>query len=284
MKINYAQRISLLYMGAMALFWLILFFGHTTSSKLNYGYSFLMGILPFLGGLLAMIRARDWSSTQGFISKGVTFLGLGLFCWGCGELIWSYYNFFAHVSAPYPSFADLGFAPSVFFYCIGAVYLARAAGADLGLRRRFATLFMIVAPVVMFFISYYFLVTVARQGVLLSNTDSVLKNFFDVAYPLGDFISLTAAVIISGLSFKFIMKEYRVAILSILSGLFVMFVADSVFSYTTSISMYFNADFGDLIFTLALFLLTFGVLGFCTETNPPESTTKQSLFRTLWSA
>ena len=282
MKINYAQRISVWYMTGMIIFWFFLLATHRTFGNLNYFFSFLMGLLPFFGGIVAMMRARDWTSMKGYVSRGVFFLGLGLFCWGCGELIWSYYNFFTGVSAPYPSFADLGFAPSVFFYCIGAVYLARAAGADLGLRRRFATLFMVVVPVIMFFFSYYFLVTVARQGVLLSSSDSPLKNFFDIAYPIGDFISLTAAVVISGLSFRFIMSEYRIAIFSILSGLAVMFVADSIFSYTTSLATYFNGDLGDIIFTIALFLLTFGVLGFCGETDESALNEKPTFFRSLW--
>ncbi len=263
MNLNTAQKISIGYILLMVLFWLGLAVTNTTAGNYNYFFSFLIALLPFLGGLFAIIRSRVNEGMKGFISKGVFFLGLGLLCWGFGELIWSYYNFFAGVAAPYPSWADLGFAPSVFFYCIGVVYLARAAGADLGLSRRFAKFFLVAIPVVMFFISYYLLVVVARQGVLYTAGDPILKSVLDVAYPLGDFISLTVAIVISGLSFKSLMVEYKNAIIALLFGLAVMFAADSTFSYTTSRSTYFNGDFGDLLFTTALFLLTFGVLGFC---------------------
>ena len=262
MKTNTGQKMAVLYMVGMIVFWAILALMHRISGSTNYLFSFFMALLPFFGGLYAMIRARNWTSLKGFVSRGVFFLGLGLFFWGCGELIWSYYNFFGGVAAPYPSFADLGFAPSEIFYCIGSVYLARAAGADLGLNRRFSKLFIVVVSVLMAFVSYYIFVVVAHHGVLVTQGDSFLKSVFDLAYPIGDFVSLTTAVIISGLSFKYITKEYRAAVLAVLLGLAVIFIADSVFSYTTSIGTYFNGDLGDLVFISALFFLTFGVLGF----------------------
>jgi hypothetical protein len=249
-------------MAGMILFWGILASTHQVSGFSNYFFSFCMALLPFFGGIYAMARAHKWVSPKGFVSRGVFFLGLGLVFWGCGELIWSYYNFFAAVSAPYPSLADLGFAPSEIFYCIGSIYLARAAGADLGLRRRFVWLFITGISAVMFCVSYYIFVKLAHHGVLVTQGDTLLKSIFDVAYPIGDFVSLTTAVVLSGLSFKFITREYQAAVLAVLAGLAVIFIADSIFSYTTSVGTYFNGDFGDLVFTLSLFFLTFGVLGF----------------------
>lgn len=246
----------------MLAFWFGLFLTHTNSGKYNFLFSLLIGLLPFLAGGLVIYFSGFLKELKGFISKGVFSLALGLLFWGCGELIWSYYNFVLNVAAPYPSWADLGFAPSVFFYCIGAIYLARAAGADLGLQRRFAKFFIVVAPIVMFVLSYYLLVVVAREGVLYTSGDPILKSFLDIAYPLGDFISLTVAIVISGLSFKSLIPEYKTAIVSLLIGLAVMFAADLIFSYTTTRLTYYNGNFGDLLFVIALFFLTFGVLGF----------------------
>jgi hypothetical protein len=42
----------------------------------------------------------------------------------------------------------------------------------------------------------------------------------------------------------------------------VMYCADSVFSYTTTKSTYYNADWGDLLLSTGVFLLTFGILAF----------------------
>ena len=83
-------------------------------------------------------------------------------------------------------------------------------------------------------------------------------------YPLGDFIGLTLGVMISGLSFKYLGGRFTADIYAILAGLGVMFIADTIFSYTTipSVGTYYNADFGDLILALGTFLLSFGILGF----------------------
>ncbi len=262
MKQSTAQKISIVYVIAMVIFWFCIFALKGTTGKFNYLFSFLIALLPFAGGMIAIYNSKPELGLRGFLSKGIFFLGLGLLCWGFGELIWSYYNFVLHVSAPYPSWADLGFAPSVFFYCVGVIYLARAAGADLGLQRKFAKFFIIAAPVIMFALSYYLLVVIAREGILYTSGDPILKSILDIAYPLGDFISLTVAIVISGLSFKSLMPEYKTAIVSLLVGLSVMFAADLMFSYTTTRLTYYNGNFGDLLFVIALFFLTFGALGF----------------------
>src|SRR3989442_1751801 len=123
-------------------------------------------------------------------------------------MIWSFYNFFLHTAAPYPSLADFGFAPSIFFYGLGTYYLSKVTGAKFGLRSKVSKFFVIVAPFIIFALSYYILVTVARGGVLLPQGESLLKTILDIAYPLGDFLALTIAIIVSGLSFKYLGGRY----------------------------------------------------------------------------
>lgn len=142
------------------------------------------------------------------------------------------------------------------------MYLAKVSGAKFGLRGTLAKVFVGIATVLIALLSYYILVTVARGGVLIPTGESTLKGILDIAYPLGDFFGLLVSIIISGLSIKYLGGRYIGDILSILLGLGVMFVADSIFSYTTSAGTYYNGNFGDLILTLGVFFLTFGVLGF----------------------
>ena len=264
MIINSWQKIVLGFLAILFVFWLTLFMTGTTGGFYNYLYSFLFGLTPFFGGIVAMYYSRLWGGWKSAVGKAVFFIGLGIFLWGCGENIWSYYNFFLGVPAPYPSLADLGFAPSIFFYGLGAIYLSKATGAKFGLRNHWAKLFVGLAPILIFAFSYYILVVVARGGILIPDGESNLKALLDILYPLGDFVGLTVSVIVSGLSFKYLGGHYLLDIVSILAGLGVMFVADTIFSYTTTVGTYYNADFGDLILTLGTFLLTFGVLGFCT--------------------
>jgi hypothetical protein len=272
MQLTIAQKIIFGILAVLIIFWLLLTLTHTTFGFYSYLYSFLMCVIPLYGGIIAILSAERWQGMNGNIGKGMLFLGLGLVCWGAGELVWSYYNFFVGVAAPYPSLADVGFVPSTFFYCAGVVYLLRAAGADAGLGQRFAKAFIVVASIAMLALSYYLLVIVAKRGELITRGDPFLKSLLDIAYPVGDFISLTVAVVLSGLSFKYLTREYRTGVMMLLFGLATMFAADLVFSYTTTRMTYFNGDLGDLIFTIGTFLLSFGVLAFAAPSHREKNT------------
>ncbi len=262
MKINYPQKISVISLIALSAFWAILFFTKTTEGFYNYLYSFLFGLLPFFSGIIAMLSAKKWGGLKTAIGRAVFFIGLGIFLWGCGENIWSYYNFFMGIPAPYPSVADLGFAPSIFFYGLGAFHLSKVTGAKFGLRNLYAKIFVVFAPLILLILSYYAFVVVARGGVLVPAGETPLKTALDIAYPLGDFVGVTLAAVISGLSFRYMGGMYTLDIIPILLGLAVMTAADFIFSYTTTVGTYYNGNFGDLMLTIGLFLLSFGVLGF----------------------
>lgn len=262
MRLNALQKVSLAFMIALWLLWLVLFLTGTKDGFYNYLYSFLFGLTPLIGGAVAMGSARTWGGLKTAIGKAVFFVGLGVFLWGCGEMIWSYYNFVLNTPAPYPSLADLGFAPSIFFYGLGAFYFSKVTGAKFGLRNGVAKVFVTLAPIAIFIISYHLLVTVARGGVLVPEGEGVLKTILDLAYPLGDFLALSIAIIISGLSFHYLGGRYKYDILAILLGLLVMFFGDMAFSYATTVGSYYNANWGDLLLATGTFLLTFGVLGF----------------------
>ena len=244
-------------------------------------FSFLLSVIPLIGGLVILSGAKQWKGEGGLIHKGLFFMGIGLIFWAGGTLIWSYYNFFLKIAAPYPSLADLGYAPSVFFYCLGAIYLSRGAGADLGIRKKYAKLIIILIPLLMFIFSYYLLVYIARAGVLFTLHDPIIKTITDLAYPIGDFVSLTVSMVLSGLYFGFLFKKYRYGIISVLIGLAVMFFADFAFSYTTTRSTYYNADFGDLLFALGIFLLTFGSLFFLEPDGKKQYDSKMHPFKFL---
>jgi hypothetical protein len=262
MLMNTPQKISLGFFVGLCILWIALFCTHTVEGFYNYLFSFLFGLVPLISGIVAMRGSKMWGGLKTAIGKAVFYIGLGIFLWGCGETIWSYYNFALGIPAPYPSLADLGFAPSIFFYGMGAVYLSKATGAKFGFRNNYAKVFVAVTPVAILALSYYTLVTIARGGVLVPEGETTLKMILDIIYPLGDFLGLTIATIISGLSFKYMGGRHTLDTVSILLGLAVMFAADFIFSYTTTVGTYYNADFGDLILATGVFFLSYGILGF----------------------
>ncbi|HEU5114554.1 MAG TPA: hypothetical protein VFT82_02190 [Candidatus Paceibacterota bacterium] len=262
MSFNIYQKICTIFFGALAVFWAILFATSTKGMLANDLFAFAYGLIPLFGGAAAMVGYRKWGGLSTILGKAILLLGFGLFLWGAGESVYAYYNIFLHVAIPYPSIADIFFAPSVFFYTLGAIYLSRTTGIGIGLRSRIGKAFTVIAPILVLALAYYIFIVIGRGGQLLPDSTNLLKTILDIAYPLGDFISLTISVIVAGLSFRYLGGRYKYDVIFILIGLALMFVADSVFSYTTTLGTKFNGDFGDLIFTCAVFFLTCGLLGF----------------------
>lgn len=265
-KTNRYQLIFAVSFGLVVLFWLYLFVTHTTSGSLNFWYSFIFGLIPFFGGLIGMIQSRLWGGLKSALGKAVFFVSLGLFLWGFGENIWSYYNFFQGVAAPYPSVADIGFAPSIFCWVIGTIYLSKATGAFFALRKhKWARIWAIILPLVLLVPSFYLQVQLARGGVVVPEGETFLKTVLDIAYPFGDFLALVFAALVYTLSYKYFGGLYKSAVVLLLGGLAVMYFADSVFSYTTTAGTYYNGDWGDLLLALGQFLMTFGILAFAAK-------------------
>ena len=165
MTFNVHQKVCFAFFLALIAFWAVLFASGTTEGFYNYLFVFLYGLIPLVGGTLSLVRGAPlWGGTGNAIGKAVVFMGIGLVAWGIGESVWAYYNFFVGVESPYPSVADLFFAPSVFFYALGAIYLAKTTGADMGLKKAFGKFLAVIAPVVVLLVTYYFLIVIGRDG------------------------------------------------------------------------------------------------------------------------
>lgn len=236
------------------------------TTDFNFAFSFIFGLIPFFGGLTGMIKSRQWGGLKSVLGKGVFFFSFGLFLWGFGENIWSYYNFFRNEPAPYPSIADIGFAPSIFFWILGTAYLAKASGAIYAFKKHlWIRLFSLVLPIILFVASYWIHVKVARGGVLVPPGETPLKVVLDIAYPLGDFLAVTFALVTFTLTNKYLGGRYKHAIAFVLLGLITMYFGDFSFSYTTTAGTFYNGNWGDLLLASGNFFMTFGILGFATK-------------------
>lgn len=265
------QKFLAIFFGVLLLYWAVLFTSRLQTSFWNYFFSFSFSLIPLIGGFAGMFFAKPWGLLKSAIGKAIFYISAGLFSWGVGSMIWSYYNFFQDVVAPYPSFADVGFILALPFWIAGIINLSKATGARFSLKNITGKLFILLSSVVLLIVSYYLLVVVARGGVIASNPQDTLKLFFDIAYPAGDILILILAVAVFGLSFKYFGGIYKISIYLLLLGFACMYIADFVFSYTTTIETFYNGNFGDLLFTVALSLITFGMLGF---SEPLEESAK----------
>jgi len=256
---NNRIKILVIYYIVIVLWWLLLFFLGSENNLNNYLFVFFYGVIPFMGGIFGIINSKKWGFLKSAIGKSMLFISLGLISWAIGESIWSFYNIFLNVEVPYPSLADAGYILSWPLWGIGMYYLSKATGAKYGLRSSVGKSLLLIIPIIVTIASYYLLVVVARGGVLTESLGDYLKLFFDLAYPVGDVIILTVALLIFGLSFKYLGGKFKTSIYLIIMGFIINYLADFSFSYTTTLETYFSGNWVDLLFTTALFILSLGV-------------------------
>lgn len=267
MVLTIPQKILSAFLVVLIIYWILLNSSGAQTGFWNYFYSFSFSLIPLIGGVVGMFQSRTWGFLSSAVGKAIFYTSAGLSSWGLGSMVWAYYNFFEQIEVPYPSIADFWYILALPLWVYGAINLSKATGAKFALENIKGRSLLIIVPVIVTLFSYYLLVTVARGGVISDGFDGGSKIFFDFAYPIGDVFILTIATLIFGLSFKFFGGLFKIPIFSLLLGFAVMYVADFIFSFTTTIETFYVGHFGDLIFTIALFLMTFGIFGFNDKTK-----------------
>jgi hypothetical protein len=267
MSLNAYQKVYVAFFVFLVIFWTVLFLNGVRGTFYNYIYAFLYGLMPLVGGIAAMRGYRTWGGMSTILGRAILLMGLGLFFWGCGESIYAYYNLFSGARIPHPSIADIFFAPSILLYALGTILLSMTTGARFGLKQVSGKAFAVVAPVVILVLSYFLLIKIGKGGNITDK--STLQTILNVLYPLIDALSLAVSVVVAGLSFKYMGGRYKLDIIFILAGLIAIFAADSFFAYTTTIGTAFSGGISDLLYTIAVFLLTCGLLGFNKLKNNP---------------
>lgn len=268
MNISKTSKAIFLYFVFIFVWWLYFFVtgkANDVNGDVTLGgslYQFAFGLIPLLGGILGAITSRVWGGNKSYVGRGLLYISAGAICWGIGQMFWSvYYNIISSVDIPYPSLADVGYSLSFPFLAIGLVNLSKATGARYSLKHPMGKLFAFLITTIGGVIAYYLLIVVARGGVI-DFSEGWLKLFFDIVYPLGDLVILLSGLLIYGLSFNYLGGKYKIAILSIISGLFVLFIGDFTFSYTTTVGSYYNGHWVDLVLPTAWMLMVFGVNSF----------------------
>lgn len=227
---------------------------------LNNAYGLLLGAIPLIGGLygLATLVPR-WGGWRSALGKSVAFLSLGLLSWSAGTYIFSgYYNLMAGVEVPYPSLSDVAYILSWPLWGLGMFYLSKATGAQFSLKNTGGKIIFLLIPVIVMAVSFYLLINVARGGYIADDSD-MLKAFFDLFYPIGDVVILTAAMLIFVLSYEYFGGIFKTAIYFVLFGFLLNYIADFSFSYATTLELFYSGSIFDLLFATAMLSLSLGV-------------------------
>lgn len=258
MKLNPKTSFLLGYLFVMFIFWGGMYSSGLKDLQINKFWGVGINFIPLFGGIFGLLTARHWGGFKSAVGKAISYLSLGLLSWSAGNWIWSYYNFVEEINVPYPSLSDIGYIAAIPLWMIGMFYLSKATGVKYGLKKKIGQLYLGILPIITLIISYYLLVVIARGGEITAGGD-LLKVLFDFAYPVGDVIIITIALLIYGLSLKYLGGKNKWPIFITLFGFVLMFFADFSFSYTTTLGTYYDGDIFNLLFILALFTIGFGI-------------------------
>lgn len=263
MKLNNSSKTIISLYAITVAFWLALVIitryslvGESTLHLLRLLTQIPLAIIPLVGGILGLKNSTAWGGWKSIMGRGSLFLSLGLIAWASGMVAWNYYIFFTDIEIPYPSLADVGYVLGLLCFVIGIPILSKAVGVKFALRNRQGKVLLFVIPIIVIIISVYLLINVARGGVLVNSSESYLKLFFDLLYPLGDVVILTATSLVYFLSKNLLGGRYKVPILVLLAGFLMFYISDFMFSYTTTLGTYFNGHLVDFLFTTTMFVLS----------------------------
>lgn len=258
MHFTKASKIIVAYFVLIAVWWFALYELDIKYTIHNYVYQLAFGFIPLAGGICGIFKSKKWGFLSSKVGRAVFFVAVGLISWGLGQMAWSFYNIVLAVEVPYPSWADAGYILAVPFWAVGIAYLSKATGAVFSLRKAHGKIFLFLFPLLASIASYYLLFVIARGGSIAFD-EGMLKLFFDLAYPIGDVAILTLALLIYGLSFKYLGGKYKIPIITLIAGFVLMYLTDFTFSYVTTVGTYYNGHWVDLLFPTVMAVLSFGL-------------------------
>ena len=216
-------------------------------------------IIPVVGGLIGLERFKQWGMFKSMMGKALLFLSLGMIVWGVALGMWTYY-YYVNITLPYPSLADYVFIWSPPLWIIGLVFLSKVVGAPFAFKNPKETLLGLGVGVLVAIVSYYILVVIGHENVLSLPEDTFTQLFFNYAYTA----EILVVVVFVGTSYMFSKKylggKFKMSVLQLFLGFLIHFFAVFFFVYTITKGTYFNGNIADILFTLAVYLESLGII------------------------
>jgi hypothetical protein len=247
---------------AMAIFflltawWLILLINRSPATTIaDQQFSATYGIIALFGGICGIYISKQWGGLKSIFGRAMLMFSFGLLAQEFGQLVYSYF-FYNKIEMPYPSIGDLGYFSSILFYIYGVYLLARASGVRFTLKTIESRLQAIIIPLLILIICYWLFLKDYQV-----DWSQPLRVFLDFAYPLGDAVYISLALLTYFLTRNFLGGLMRNRVLFLLLALVVQFIADYTFLYQsrTSATAY-PGGVNDYLYLFAYFLMTFGLL------------------------
>jgi len=249
-----AQFIFFLYLFFIG-WWLSLQFGTDGFSFQNQLFGGAYWIVAFFGTGMGFLVARKWSFTKSLMGKAIVMFSFGLLAQVFGQLVYSWYTFYARIDVPYPSLGDLGFFGSIPFYIYGIILLARASGVKVSLKTFKNQIVAITVPAAILFLSYY----IFLQGYVF-DLHNPMKILLDFGYPLGQAIYVSLALLTYLLTRNVLGGVMKNRVLFMLFALTFQYFSDYFFLYWSSKGLAHPGGVIDLFYITSYLLMTIGLL------------------------
>lgn len=218
------------------------------SDIIKYNVIYFIHSSMLFGAIVAFIGSRRLS-IQGAIGKASFFIGSALLCNGLGFFTWFVSETLLKETTLYPAPADFFYVLFYFLVSIGLFYLLRVYALNVTKQKLIqAFVLAIISGILMFKIFDLSLPSFAE-------TDSFLKNAFDLFYTFTDVLLIGVVVVTLRLAGGKVFK----GLLVFLFGLILTVAADLTFSYRIDNGSYYTGDVGDLLFSFSGLALAIGI-------------------------
>lgn len=245
-------QFTLLLLLVLSVWWLVLYpFNQDeifTYRKYIWGASYQL--LALWGALCGILVSIYWGGYRSVFGRSVLAFSLGLLFQVFGQSVYSYYNLFAGIEAPYPSVGDLGYFGSIPLYIYGCLLLAKTSGVKVSLKSFNSKIQAFFIPFIALVLSYI----VFLRGYEFDFSQP-LKIFLDFGYPLGQAVYVSIAILTLILSRKMLGGVMRGPVLLFLFALILQYTSDYNFLYQASRGLWFVGGYGDYLYVLSYFLM-----------------------------
>lgn len=252
-----ASRIMVGLYLAFVIWWLGLQFVFAKDSLAYNLFGSLYGVMALAGAVYGIKQSLKWGGLNSLVGRALMFYAFGLLAQEFGQLVYFYYIFYLKVPVPYPSYGDIGYFGSIFFYIYATLELARAAGVEFGLREVKNAIVAIILPIAMLAFSYFFFLS----GYMY-DFSTPLKVVLDIGYPLGQAFYISLAILTYILSRSMLGGMMKSKVLFLLFALLMQYIADYTFLYQSSRGTWVAGGVNDLMYLTAYFLMAYGLTQF----------------------
>jgi diguanylate cyclase (GGDEF)-like protein len=211
------------------------------------------GLAPAIAAAFCLRTARR---ADGRLRRAWLLLGSALVSWAAGTAVWTVYEVHLGDEIPFPSLADVGYLASV---PLGLAAMLTFPGARVhGLARLRPVLDGVIVAGALLFVSW----ATVLGPVFHANAGTLLAQVISLAYPGGDLLSATVAV----LTVARARGPLRVTMSLIAAGMMTVVVGDSAFAWFTARGDYATGNLFDTGYLAGFLLIGLAAL----RANPLE--------------